>query len=430
MFEKWDIGEWYNVGAGYVHHMYSMNNHRVISMQHKCIEPLGESKSDYDIFLAITERLGLGAVYSEGGTTELDWCKRVFDSSDLAEHISWRQFLKKGYFVVPPESDGGRAPVANRWFYEGRRKDTPEPYPLPSDYVGEYLNGIQTPSGKFEFVASTLKRIDDPDRPPLNRYMPTYEDPSREPELAGLPLKLLTGHTRYAFHVMGDDESSSVWDIREHRIKKDGHYYLVARIHPKDAESRGIADGDLIRLWNRRASVVCAAQVTARIQPGTVSAYAGSAQYKPLGEPGRSTDLGGCVNMLNTHKPITSKAHGMRPEHDPDRGREVDRCRHLAAGGGSLMAKKWNLIVDVARCDNCRVCFLAVKDEHVGNDFPGYSAAQPEHGANWLDIERKERGTYPLVEAHFMPVMCNHCDAAPCMKAARTAPCANARTAS
>ena len=313
VFEKWDIGEWYNVGAGYVHHMYSMNNHRVISMQHKCIEPLGESKSDYDIFLAITERLGLGAVYSEGGTTELDWCKRVFDSSDLAKHISWRQFLKKGYFVVPAESEGGRAPVANRWFYEGRKKDTPEPYPLPSDYVGDYLNGIQTPSGKFEFVASTLKRIDDPDRPPLNRYMPTYEDPSREPELAGLPLKLLTGHTRYAFHVMGDDESSSVWDIREHRIKKDGHYYLVARIHPQDAAARGIADGDLIRLWNRRASVVCAAQVTARMQPGTVAAYAGSAQYKPVGEPGRSTDIGGCVNMLNTHKPIASKAHGMRP---------------------------------------------------------------------------------------------------------------------
>ena len=51
VFEKWDIGEWYNVGAGYVMHMYSMNNHRVISLQHKCIEPLGESKSDYEIFL-------------------------------------------------------------------------------------------------------------------------------------------------------------------------------------------------------------------------------------------------------------------------------------------------------------------------------------------------------------------------------------------
>jgi len=83
------------------------------------------------------------------------------------------------------------------------------------------------------------------------------------------------------------------------------------------------------------------------------------------------------------------------------------------------MAKKWNLIVDVARCDNCRVCFLAVKDEYIGNDFPGYSAAQPAQGHNWLDIRRKERGTYPLVEARFMPVTCNHCDDAPCMSAAR-----------
>ena len=80
---------------------------------------------------------------------------------------------------------------------------------------------------------------------------------------------------------------------------------------------------------------------------------------------------------------------------------------------------KWNLIVDVARCDNCRLCFLAVKDEYIGNDFPGVSAAQPTLGHNWLDIQRKERGTYPLVQARFMPVMCNHCDDAPCMKAAR-----------
>jgi Fe-S-cluster-containing dehydrogenase component len=83
------------------------------------------------------------------------------------------------------------------------------------------------------------------------------------------------------------------------------------------------------------------------------------------------------------------------------------------------MARKWNLIVDVARCDNCRLCFLAVKDEYIGNDFPGYSAAQPTQGHNWLEIRRKERGAYPMVEARFMPVMCNHCDAAPCIEAAR-----------
>jgi Fe-S-cluster-containing dehydrogenase component len=83
------------------------------------------------------------------------------------------------------------------------------------------------------------------------------------------------------------------------------------------------------------------------------------------------------------------------------------------------MSKKWNLIVDVARCDNCRNCFLAVKDEHIGNDFPGYAASQPKHGHSWVDIQRKERGRWPAVDANFMPVMCNHCDEAPCMKAAK-----------
>ncbi len=82
------------------------------------------------------------------------------------------------------------------------------------------------------------------------------------------------------------------------------------------------------------------------------------------------------------------------------------------------MSEKWNLIVDVARCDNCRNCFLATKDEHIGNEFPGYAASQPARGHNWVDIQRQERGRYPIVEANFMPVMCNHCDDAPCMKAA------------
>ena len=83
------------------------------------------------------------------------------------------------------------------------------------------------------------------------------------------------------------------------------------------------------------------------------------------------------------------------------------------------MARKWNMIVDIERCDNCRNCFLATKDEHIGNEFPGYSAPQPDRGHSWVDVKRHERGAWPAVEAHFMPVMCNHCDDAPCMKAAK-----------
>ncbi|MCB2109126.1 MAG: molybdopterin-dependent oxidoreductase [Rhodobacteraceae bacterium] len=313
VFERWDIGEWYNVGAGYVHHMYSMNNHRVISLQHKCIEPLGESKSDHDIFLEICKRLDLGAIYSEGGNTELDWCKRAFHSSDMSKCISWKHFLKKGYFVVPPPTEGARAPVANRWFYDGRKKDTPEPYPLPADYVGNWGEGLQTPSGKFEFVAQTLKNIDDSGRPPLNRYMPTYEDGKKDPKFADFPLQLLTPHTRYPFHIMGDERGCTIRDIKDHRVRKDGHEYLVATISQQDAEQRGIETDDLIRVWNHRGSVVCAAYISARLQPGVVSAPTASAEYRPAGEPGNSTDLGGCMNLLSPKENITEHTHSIKP---------------------------------------------------------------------------------------------------------------------
>ncbi len=83
------------------------------------------------------------------------------------------------------------------------------------------------------------------------------------------------------------------------------------------------------------------------------------------------------------------------------------------------MSTKWNMIVDVAKCENCQNCFIATKDEHVGNDFPGYAAPQPLHGHQWIDIRRQERGEFPIIDVHFMPVMCNHCDDAPCMKAAK-----------
>ena len=170
--ERWDIGEWSNSG-GYAHHGVGCVNHRVITLQHKCIEPLGESRSDYDIFTAILTRLGLGAVFTEG-CSELDWVKRVFDSSDLPDHISWREFCRKGYYVVPPEKPELRQPVDMRWFAEGRRKDLPEPHPLPSQFAEEFGMGLQTPSGKLEFVPETAEaaHADNPERPAAQSLHP------------------------------------------------------------------------------------------------------------------------------------------------------------------------------------------------------------------------------------------------------------------
>jgi Fe-S-cluster-containing dehydrogenase component len=81
--------------------------------------------------------------------------------------------------------------------------------------------------------------------------------------------------------------------------------------------------------------------------------------------------------------------------------------------------KKWHLIIDVEKCEDCNNCFLACKDEFVDNDFPGYSVAQPRHGQRWMNIMRKERGQCPLVDVAYLPILCQHCNDAPCIKKGR-----------
>ncbi|WP_434032834.1 4Fe-4S dicluster domain-containing protein [Cupriavidus sp. a3] len=77
---------------------------------------------------------------------------------------------------------------------------------------------------------------------------------------------------------------------------------------------------------------------------------------------------------------------------------------------------KWNLIINVGRCENCYNCVIAERDEHVGNDFPGYSAPASVSGESTIRILRRVEGQAPMVETTYLPVMCNHCDNAPCMK--------------
>ncbi len=78
--------------------------------------------------------------------------------------------------------------------------------------------------------------------------------------------------------------------------------------------------------------------------------------------------------------------------------------------------RKWYLVIDIEKCENCNNCFLSCKDEYVDNDWPGYSAPQPDRGQSWIRIEGKERGQFSFIDVAYLPVPCMHCDNAPCIK--------------
>jgi tetrathionate reductase subunit B len=72
-------------------------------------------------------------------------------------------------------------------------------------------------------------------------------------------------------------------------------------------------------------------------------------------------------------------------------------------------------VIDVGICNGCYSCQIACKDEHVGNDWSPIAKPQPDTGQFWLKLEEYIRGTVPKVKMHYIPLICQHCDNAPCM---------------
>ncbi|NWG02637.1 MAG: molybdopterin-dependent oxidoreductase [Syntrophaceae bacterium] len=306
-FERNDISEFSNTG-GYSNHASSGCNYRVIVYQKKCIEPVGESKSDLEIFTLLAEKLDFKDEYTDGGKTEEDWIKKQYDVSDLPRYISYEDFKRKGYFIVPLPEDYKPTP-ALRWFYEGRRRDTPDTLaPDP-----EKKEGVGSMTGKIEFVAQSLQKKfpKDKERPPMARYIPSWEGYD-SPLAKKYPLQLIAPHPRYSYHTHYDAHCEWLADIPGHRIRKNGNNWIVVRIHPQQAAERGIKNDDIIKVFNDRGVVLGIAQITERIKPGVIHCYTSSGKYDPL-EPGKaySPDRGGCVNLLTPGRMMSKNAPGM-----------------------------------------------------------------------------------------------------------------------
>ena len=155
---------------------------------------------------------------------------------------------------------------------------------------------FQTPSGKIEIFSKRL--FDGGVLPGIPCYTPC-EEGWEASQRGAYPLQLIGYHSKRRCHSIGDPnrqlealDPQTLW------------------MHPEDAADRGIENGQLVEIFNRRGTVCIPVRVTDRIAVGTVAMSEG-AWYTPDGE-GR--DRRGCINVLTMSHRTTPLAHG-NPQH-------------------------------------------------------------------------------------------------------------------
>jgi trimethylamine-N-oxide reductase (cytochrome c) len=257
----------------------------------KCIEPLWDSRSDFDIIVMLARKLGVEHEYTEGNTEE-ECIKKLFVNSSLPQYISYDDFKRMGYFIFPFPEDWLRI-FGIRRYYKSK---------------GE---GLETPSGKIEFFSQRLHKHypNDEEKPAVPKHIESEESLSSERAIK-FPLLMESPHPRYRFHTQ-HAENPWLKEIPGNKFFKEGYYYEIIWMNSKDAKPRRVENGDLVKVFNERGATICAVQITERIMPGVVRVPDGS-WYDPL-EPGKpgSIDRGGAVNLLTPDRPITKDAEGM-----------------------------------------------------------------------------------------------------------------------
>lgn len=274
----------------------SGGSYATLFVEDQCIEPIGESLSDYEAVGEVAKKLGMYEEYT-GGKTVREKIRHGYENSGVADMVSWEELNEKGYYVVPPRPDWEKAPVGLINFYKDPEN-----------------NPVHTKSGKIEFYAQWLSEHfpDDRERPPVPHYVPGGPGWTHDESLFGkrakkYPLICMSNHPRWRNHVQCDDIP---WlrEIPTCKIRGyDGYLYEPVWMNPKDAAERGIEHGDIVKLYNERGVVLGAAYVTERIIRSAIQQDHGARTDEIL-SPG--IDRGGNHNMICPDKIISQHCTG------------------------------------------------------------------------------------------------------------------------
>ena len=229
-----------------------------ITPMRKAAEPLGESRSDFEIFSALAERFGKAAAFTEG-RDEMAWVKTLYETTrENAARAgvnlpAFDSFWAGEQFCFEDQ-------VAEREFtLEAFRRD-PAEYPL------------RTPSGRIELYSETIASFGYQDCPGHPVWCDKVE------WLGGArardyPLHLISNQPKTRLHSQLDHAATSRSAKRQQRE--------VVRINPADAAARGIEDGAVVRVFNDRGSCLASAELFDGIRRHVVELPTG-AWYDPL----------------------------------------------------------------------------------------------------------------------------------------------------
>lgn len=231
--------------------------HYYLQVSNQAIQPLGECRSNVDVFRALAQRMGF---------TEECFSQTVDDIIDLAleSDAPWmdgitRDLLESGHARFTFESKAGDRNQGSGPGSAGQPGVDPAPF-LP------FANGgFRTPSGKAEFYCESLKALG---LDPVAEFAPPSESRHGKKDL---PLELLA---RKADNFL-NTTFSNLPSVQE--METPG----LLELSRPDARARGIADGDRVRVYNQRGEVELIAKVDGRVQPGVVSAKLNWAKMAP-----------------------------------------------------------------------------------------------------------------------------------------------------
>ncbi len=245
-FERHDVAlPWYK-GHYYIH-------------RPKVINPMGESKTDFQVFTELAYRLGFGPAYNPKANRDyfnnpdavdeaylIDWWGKVQHHQGV--EWTWEEFKKRGVY---------------KFVFD-------EPHVAFKEQI-EQGKPFQTASGKIEIFSGQLAQITDWTKTSYGYYIPAIPkwiepwESLNHPLTEKFPFHMISPHPRWRTHSIFNNIP---W-LRE-------TFSQEVTMNASDAAKMGIQMGDIVECWNDRGKVIVPVYVTERCMPGVVVLHEGA----------------------------------------------------------------------------------------------------------------------------------------------------------